>query len=79
MSINSFIDIFSESIEELPETPLTAEVRFKDLKGWDSLAVLTVTDGIDMEYDVLLRKADYQEQATIGDLYQLVCAKKSAN
>ncbi len=75
MKIDQLIGIFTESLEELPETPLDGATRYKDLKAWDSLAVLTVVDEIDMEYGVLLRKADFQKLATLQDLYEFVNAR----
>ena len=76
MSLEQFIGHFSESLEELPDDPLTGETVFKDLKVWDSLAVLTVTDTIDMEYGVLLKKADYADCATVAALYDLVQSRR---
>ncbi|CAA6676769.1 MULTISPECIES: acyl carrier protein [unclassified Lentimonas] len=78
MNLDQLIGIFSECLEELPENALAAETKFKDLKAWDSLAVLTVTDEIDMEYGVLLRKTDFQNLATLEDLCKFVNAKRGA-
>ena len=75
MNLDQLIGIFSESLEELPAAPLTGETKFKDLKAWDSLAVLTVTDEIDMEYGVLLRKTDFQALVTLQDLCDFVNTK----
>jgi acyl carrier protein len=74
--VNAFIQIFVESLEELPAEPLTADTRFKDLKSWDSLAVLTVSDSIDMEYGVLLKRVDYQNSLTLGELHISVLNKQ---
>jgi acyl carrier protein len=76
MKLDQLIGIFTESLEELPDCALTGETNFKDLKAWDSLAVLTVTDEIDMEYGVLLRKTDFQKLQTIQDLCEFVNAKR---
>ncbi|MFT4901632.1 MAG: acyl carrier protein [Lentimonas sp.] len=78
MSVDKFIEQFSGALDELPEGPLSPGVRFKELKAWDSLAVLTVTDEIDIEYGVILRKSDFAEQNTIEELYQLVRSKQSS-
>ena len=76
MKLDQLIGIFTESLEELPDDALTGATRFKDLKAWDSLAVLTVTDEIDMEYGVLLRKLDFQKLATIQELCEFVNSKR---
>lgn len=75
MKLDQLIGIFTESLEELPEASLDGATRYKDLKAWDSLAVLTVVDEIDMEYGVLLRKTDFQKLATIRDLCDFVNAR----
>jgi acyl carrier protein len=76
MNLDQLIGIFSESLEELSDAPLTAETKFKDLKAWDSLAVLTITDEIDMEYGVLLRKTDFQCLITLQELCDFVNTKR---
>lgn len=70
--MESFIKHIEGSLGDVEAGPLTADTDFKRLKAWDSLAVLTVTDTIDMEYGVLLKKEDYQSCATLEDLYQLI-------
>lgn len=76
MDLESFIKHVEDSLADLSEGPLSAETDFKSLRAWDSLAVLTVTDTIDMEYGVLLRKSDYQSCATLRELYDLVSSKR---
>lgn len=76
MNIESFIDVVVDALSEIPEGSLVAETDFKSLKVWDSLAILTVTDAIDCEYGVLMKKEDYQSCATIEELFQLVNSKR---
>ena len=75
MKLDQLIGILTESLEELPDAPLDGATRYKDLKAWDSLAVLTVVDEIDIEYGVLLRKTDFQKLATLQDLCVFVNAR----
>jgi len=56
---------------------LDADTEYKRLKSWDSLAVLTVTDTIEMEYGVLLRKSDLDAAVTLSDLFECVRVKSS--
>ena len=77
MELENFIRQVSDSLADLPEAPLNAETDFKGLKAWDSLAILTVTDTIDCEYDVLLKKDDYQSCVTLRELYDLVLSKSA--
>ncbi len=78
MDIDTFIEHFTGALEDLPDAPLTPDTVFKALKAWDSLAVLTVTDTIDIEYGVLLKKADFASCESIHDLFQLVMRKRQA-
>lgn len=70
-----FIKHIEDSLGDVEEGPLTADTDFKRLKAWDSLAVLTVTDTIDMEYGVLLKKEDFQSCVTLQDLYQRIVTR----
>ena len=76
MTLGTFIDHIVDALSELPEGPLSAETDFKGLRAWDSLAILTVTDTIDIEYGVLLKKEDYHSCTTLEELYQLVISKR---
>ena len=58
MKIKIFIKHFEESIDGLDPGSVTEATAFKELKEFDSLAILTLTDTIDLEYGVLLKKAD---------------------
>lgn len=75
MSLAGFIEHFEEAVEDIESGSLKGATRYRDLKTWDSLAVLTLTDTVDMEYGVLLTKADYAACATIEDLYRRVLDK----
>jgi acyl carrier protein len=72
MELDTFIKNFEEAVEDVEVGTLTAQTRFKDLKSWDSLAILIVTDTIDMEYDVVLRKSDFESSDTLVELFELV-------
>ena len=72
MKLDTFIKIFEEAVEDVEVGSLTAQTRFKDLKSWDSLAILTVTDTIDMEYGVVPRNPDFERTDTLVELFELV-------
>ena len=48
---------------------------FKELKEWDSLAILTLTDTIDLEYGVLLKKSEIESCDSVRSLFDLVQSK----
>jgi len=72
MELRTFIRNFEEAVEDVEVGSLTDQTRFKDLKSWDSLAILTVTDTIDMEYGVILRKPDFESADTLFELFEIV-------
>jgi acyl carrier protein len=72
MELDTFIKNFEEAVEDVGVGTLTAQTRFKDLKSWDSLAILTVTDTIDMEYGVVPRRTDFESADTLVELFELV-------
>jgi len=75
MELETFIRNFEEAIEDVESGTLAGDTAFRDLKIWDSLAVLTVTDMIDLEYGVLLNKNDLQGVHTIRDVYDCIKSK----
>ena len=76
MGLEKFIKDFETSVEAVEPGSLTAETRYRELQAWDSLAVLTVTDTIEVEYGVLLNKKDFESAVTIEELYQRVARKR---
>ena len=46
------------------------------LKEWDSLALLSLTDSIDMEFGVLLKKEDIEGAQSVAELWQLIKVKQ---
>lgn len=75
MSLGKFIAAFEATVEDVERGSLHAGTEFKSIQSWDSLAVLTVTDMVEMEFRVLLRKDDYTASANLGELYATICSK----
>lgn len=78
MSLDQLINLFEESLDEIPEDFLNGETEFKKLKTWDSLGVLMVIDGVEMEFGVLLRKQDFDTITTLAELYEQIKQRRSA-
>ncbi|MGZ0656167.1 acyl carrier protein [Coraliomargarita sp. W4R72] len=76
MKIEQFVSVFVGALDDVDPTQVTATTAFKELPGWDSLAVLTVTDTIDMDFGVLLSKVNFGESETVQDLYEIVKSKQ---
>ena len=75
MQIEIFIQQFEESLDGLDRGTVSETTVFKELKEWDSLAILTLTDTIDLEYGVLLKKTEIEFCDTVQSLYDLVQSK----
>ena len=73
--METFIEDFEAAVDDIEPGSLSMETDFKALKSWDSLAILTVTDTVEFEYGVLLRKDDFTQSATLGALYRLIETK----
>ena len=75
MEIKIFIQQFEESLDGLDPGTVDEATVFKELKEWDSLAILTLTDTIDLEYGVLLKKAEIESCDSVRSLFDLVQSK----
>lgn len=75
MEIKIFIQQFEESLDGLELGSVSETTAFKELKEWDSLAILTLTDTIDLEYGVLLRKSEIESCDTVQSLFDRVQSK----
>ena len=75
MQIEIFIQQFEESLDGLDRGTVSETTVFKELKEWDSLAILTLTDTIDLEYGILLKKSEIESCDTVQSLYDLVQSK----
>ena len=75
MEIKIFIQQFEESLDGLGAGAVDEATAFKELKEWDSLAILTLTDTIDLEYGVLLKKTEIESCDSVRSLFDLVQSK----
>ena len=75
MEIKIFIQQFEESLDGLEAGTVDEVTAFKELKEWDSLAILTLTDTIDLEYGVLLKKSEIESCDSVRSLFDLVQSK----
>ncbi len=79
MSLDKFVNVFETAIEAVESGTLSAQTNYKALREWDSLAILTVIDAIEMEYGILLNGKHFKNTETIEDLYQSIQKRMSAN
>ena len=69
MSLERFIENFTDLFEETEPDTIQATTRFKELDEWSSLFALSVIAMIDEEYDVELSPEEMRRAQTIEDLY----------
>ena len=75
--MDAFIRHFEDSLDDVEPGSLTPETEFRKLPSWDSLAVLLITDMIDLEYGLVLKKEEFAEARRLADLYAFVAAKSA--
>ena len=78
MDLNEFIACVAACIEGTDVASMGEDTDFKQLKAWDSLALLTLLDSVDMKYGVILKKAEIDDCADIRALFELVKSKRGS-
>ena len=72
MSLEQFIENFSDLFDETDTDTINATTAFKELEEWSSLLALSVIAMVDEEYDVEFRGEDIRNSNTVEDLYEIV-------
>ncbi len=75
---DQFVRHFENAIEGLEPDSLNPETVIADVPQLDSLGLLCLLAMIDCEYEVQVRGVELRSCRTLGDIYQLVAAKKQA-
>lgn len=75
MQLEEFIIHIEASIEGVSPSSIKPSTEFQKLKEWDSLALLTLTDSIDIACGILLKKNEIESCNTVEALFQLVQSK----
>ena len=71
-------DFLAEMAEILEEDQVGAGDELSSFESWDSLAALSVLALADSDFGVTLTSQDVNGVTTVGDLYELILAKKGA-
>lgn len=77
MNINTFIQQFTNLLEEPDAVQITASTLFRELDEYSSLLALTIVAMVDEEYDVAIKAEDLRKAQTIEDLFNIVKEKKA--
>jgi acyl carrier protein len=71
MDYQTFIQKIAE-ITENDGNDLSMDMFLEDIKGWNSLAVVTFIAMCDSEFGISIKGADMKTVEMLGDLYKLV-------
>ena len=71
MELVDFIEKFAEQFDDVDVEQLSSTTKFRELDGYTSLVALLIITMI----DVTVTGDDMKQQATIGDLYNLVSSR----
>ena len=74
--MEKLINIIEESLYGIDPGTVSEDSNIVQLKEWDSLALLSLTDSIDMEFGVLLKKEDIEGAQSVAELWQLIKVKQ---
>ncbi|AFL69146.1 acyl carrier protein [Sulfurospirillum barnesii] len=67
-----FIELIAGCLEDISVESISMETNLDDLEGFDSLATLSMSAAINIEYGVNLSGLDINECETIGEVFDLV-------
>lgn len=76
MEADQFVRHFENAVEGLTPGSLNPDTQYHKLAQWDSLALLCLLAMIDCEYDVQVGGMELKTCDTLGQVYNLVAAKK---
>lgn len=77
MNIETFIQQFTELLEEPEAVQISVSTKFHELDEYSSLLALTIVAMVDEEYDVAIKAEDLRKAQTIEDLFNIVKEKKA--
>jgi acyl carrier protein len=69
-----FLKLFSEIIES--EDHVAFEMKLDDIRGWDSLARLTLISMVDDEYGVIIGHKDLEKMVKLSDVLDFIVKAK---
>jgi len=73
---------FTQNIAEITENnaeELSMDMLLEDIKGWDSLAVVTFVAMCDSEFGISINTHDMKIAKTLRDIYELVADSGNKN
>ena len=75
--LDIFLKKFVKQLNDDNPNLITAEMEFRNLESWDSLASVMVEDMIKSNYNVTLEEDDILSVNSISELFSLVIKKQN--
>ena len=75
MEIKDFVQNFADQFDDTEADLFTAGTKYRELEEWSSLITLSIIAMVDEIYGVEIKADDLRKAETIGDLFEIVCAK----
>lgn len=72
VTIEEFIQLFTDQFDDVPAQPITPETRFRELKEWSSLVALSVLSMIDEDLHADITADAMRQAQTIQELYDKI-------
>ena len=69
VTIDEFIQLFTDQFDEIPAQPLTPDTHFRELPEWSSLVALSVLSMIDEDVHANITADAMRQAQTIQELY----------
>jgi acyl carrier protein len=76
MEISTFLEKFTDLLEDTDVTLIKQETVFRDLDEWDSLTALSLIAMADEEYSVKLTGDDIKSANTLNDIFETIKNKR---
>lgn len=74
--MEQLIQIIEEALYGIEPGTVSENSNIVQFKEWDSLALLTLTDTIDIAFGVLLKKTEIESSQSVTELWELIQAKQ---
>lgn len=75
MNTEEFIKHFCDQFDDINPADISAETKFKELEGWDSLVAISLIAMVDAEYGVKLTGDEIRNAQTVSDLFVTIKSK----
>lgn len=72
MTLEEFVQLVQDEMQDTPAEQITADTNYKELEEWGSLSSLAIISMIDDEYGKLITGADVRARNSVKELWEFV-------